>query len=523
LIRLRLLDSTSNEGVWESTGELRIGREESFEISVAEPSVSRQHAHIFATSRGWRVRDLKSTNGTFVNGKRVTTMSKPIWLNDVIRCGSLSFVVDAIAPTKRSEIESPVGSRTQILDQANPVVVDAQPAGSWEKALKNAAVDSDSPLQPGEKLVALLRAGHHLGHTEDEKELLHAILNDAVTALDAQRGAIVLAEGPNNALEIKALSTSSLEQARRTAFSQSLAQLAFSRDESILCQNVHSHPQLACSQSITEGTMASVLCVLLRTPRRRLGVLHLDRGPLQKPFTKDDLAVADALAATMSAGIESARLFRQQGKLFLNTITILAQAVELRDGCTAGHTARVAQYAERLARELKVSQVDLDWIRLGTPLHDVGKIGIDDAILKKSGALTTEEFEIMKTHTLKGAMILSTVPDLAPIIPIVRSHHERWDGHGYPDGLAGGDIPLLARIVAVADSFDAMTSDRPYRKAMSPDIAFAEVKKQSRKQFDPECASAFTAIRESILKIMEEDPSGLSGIELKALPVSYSA
>src|SRR5262249_45340361 len=151
--------------------------------------------------------------------------------------------------------------------------------------------------------------------------------------------------------------------------------------------------ELARSQSIAEGEMSSVLCVLLRTPRRRLGVLHLDRGPSQKAFTKDDLSLADALAATVSAGIESARLFQQQGKLFLNTITILAQAVELRDGCTGGHTARVAQYAELLAGELKVPEADLEWIRVGTPLHDVGKIGIDDAILKKSGALTAEEFE----------------------------------------------------------------------------------------------------------------------------------
>jgi HD-GYP domain-containing protein (c-di-GMP phosphodiesterase class II) len=109
----------------------------------------------------------------------------------------------------------------------------------------------------------------------------------------------------------------------------------------------------------------------------------------------------------------------------------------------------------------------------------------------------------MQAHTVKGAVILSSLPDLAPVIPIVRSHHERWDGKGYPDGLAGEAIPRLARIVAVADTFDAMTSDRPYRKGMAAQVAFAEIDKQSGKQFDPECAAAFLAIREDIAPVME--------------------
>jgi HD-GYP domain-containing protein (c-di-GMP phosphodiesterase class II) len=122
--------------------------------------------------------------------------------------------------------------------------------------------------------------------------------------------------------------------------------------------------------------------------------------------------------------------------------------------------------------------------------------------LRKPDRLTLEEFEIMKTHTVKGAEILATVPDLHPVIPIVRSHHERWDGKGYPDGLAGDNIPHLARIVAVADAFDAMTSDRPYRKGMPASAGFEEIQKMSGKQFDPECALGFEELRETILQEM---------------------
>ena len=141
-------------------------------------------------------------------------------------------------------------------------------------------------------------------------------------------------------------------------------------------------------------------------------------------------------------------------------------------------------------------------------MHDIGKIGIDDEILRKPGKLTEAEYEIMKTHTVKGAAILSTIPDLHPVIPIVRSHHERWDGKGYPDKLAGDAIPLLARIVAVADTFDAMTSNRPYhtdKKGKPPEVAFEEVRKQAGLQFDPQCAKAFLEIQKDILESMSSN------------------
>src|SRR5207253_4634341 len=133
----------------------------------------------------------------------------------------------------------------------------------------------------------------------------------------------------------------------------------------------------------------------------------------------------------------------KQRDLFLETITTLAQAVEMRDEYTGGHTFRVSTYSLLLAERLGLPPEDIDLIRIGTPLHDIGKIGISDAILRKPDKLTPEEFDIMKTHTVKGHEIVATIRELRPIIPIVRSHHERWDGRGYPDGLAGEAIPHL--------------------------------------------------------------------------------
>jgi HD-GYP domain-containing protein (c-di-GMP phosphodiesterase class II) len=372
--------------------------------------------------------------------------------------------------------------------------------------------DRNRSPRPGEQLLALLRAGHHLVHLDNEEELLHTILNDAVSALDAQRGAIVLAEGPGGPLRLRAVADGGEARGEKRAptlgrayFSQNLAQRSFSRGESILCCSVEEDPELACARSIAEGTMASVLCVLLRTAHKRLGVLHLDRGPMQKPFSQDELHLADALAANVSAGIESANLLRKQKELFYNTIKMMAEAVELRDPYTGKHVNSVTEYSLLLAQHLELTHEEMNTLKIGTPLHDIGKIGIDDAILRKPGKLTPAEFEIMKTHTTKGAKILERVPDFAPVIPIARSHHERWDGGGYPDGLKGEQIPSLARIVAVADAFDAMTSDRPYRKGMAPEIAFAELEKQRGKQFDPTFAAAFLSIKPLVIQELQAE------------------
>lgn len=504
-IRLRGINGEIEGKVWESDQLLRAGRLGSLEIVLDDHSVSRRHAEVRAGADGWHVRDLGSTNGTFVNGVRLATAEKILHSKDVVQFGKMAFAVELVD-------EHAVDDSTPTPGEG--LLVEAATKSTWEDAMQGLALDRNRYPRPGEQLLALLRAGHHLVHLESEDELLHSILNDAVGVLDSQRGAIVLAEGPNQSLQLRAMATGQRrETPGRFSFSQNLAQRSFNRGESILCTQVSDDPELATAQSIADGAMASVLCVLLRTPRRKLGVLHLDRSYWQKPFTADDLHLADALAANVSAGIECAQLLRKQRDLFFQTITMLAQAVELRDTYTGGHTLRVTNFSMLLAQKLDVPPADLDLIRIGTPLHDIGKIGIADAILCKPGKLTPEEFEVMKLHTVKGATFLASVPELAPIIPIVRSHHERWDGQGYPDKLADESIHPLARIVAVADAFDAMTSDRPYRKGMPAAAGFAEVEKQSGKQFDPQFAGAFLSMRERIVEEMTARRSGFLATE----------
>ncbi len=177
-----------------------------------------------------------------------------------------------------------------------------------------------------------------------------------------------------------------------------------------------------------------------------------------------------------------------------STLRALSAALDVRDRELEGHSQRVARYMDLMARELRAPKVDLPTLRRGALLHDLGKIGIPDEILRKTGELAGPEWTIMKKHPSYGARILAGIPFLSGAAEIVRHHHEHFDGTGYPDGLAGDEIPVGARIFAVADAFDAMTSDRPYRKAMSLEDARAEIERCSGGQFDPVIASTFLRI-----------------------------
>jgi putative nucleotidyltransferase with HDIG domain len=210
-------------------------------------------------------------------------------------------------------------------------------------------------------------------------------------------------------------------------------------------------------------------------------------------------AQARALAAALSES-ESA---------YDSTLRALSAALDVRDRELEGHSQRVARYMELMARELRLSKVDVPTLRRGALLHDLGKIGMPDEILRKAGELIGAEWTIMKRHPAYGARILAGIPFLSGATEIVRHHHEHFDGSGYPDGLTGEDIPIGARIFAIADAFDAMTSDRPYRKAMSLADARAEIERCSGGQFDPAIATAFLRIPPDRLSAVGADAGPL--------------
>ncbi len=188
------------------------------------------------------------------------------------------------------------------------------------------------------------------------------------------------------------------------------------------------------------------------------------------------------------------RAAEENKELFMGSIQMLAGAVDEKDPYTRGHSDRVTRYSLLIAKEMDLPAHFMETLRISAQLHDVGKIGIEDHILKKPGALTEEEFEVMKTHTTKGANILRPVTQLADMLPGIELHHEALDGRGYPYGLQGDQIPLLARVIAVADTFDALTTNRPYQQAHTPDQTLQIIKNLAGKRLDPLAVQALLAV-----------------------------
>ncbi|HEX6852928.1 MAG TPA: HD domain-containing phosphohydrolase [Candidatus Polarisedimenticolaceae bacterium] len=200
----------------------------------------------------------------------------------------------------------------------------------------------------------------------------------------------------------------------------------------------------------------------------------------------------NAMAAELEEVIRRLRRAAEENnELFLGTARALATAIDAKDPYTRGHSVRVNRYSVVLARYAGLGSQDLADIHVASLLHDVGKIGVDDAILKKPAPLTAPEFEVMKQHTVLGAQIMAPIKKMQSIIPGLRSHHERWRGGGYPDNLQGDAIPLMARIIAVADSFDAMTTDRPYQKGMTFEAAVARINELKGVAFEERIVEAF--------------------------------
>jgi HD-GYP domain-containing protein (c-di-GMP phosphodiesterase class II) len=214
--------------------------------------------------------------------------------------------------------------------------------------------------------------------------------------------------------------------------------------------------------------------------------------PQERDFSPEELARLERLARQTELAIRSVRQRESLSRFAFDTALALTEAIESRDPYTGGHCRRLAEHAGVVARQLALPQREIEIVRLGAALHDMGKIVVPDSILKKPDKLTPEEYTIIKQHCYSGGQICKRVGFLMDAYPIVYHHHERWDGKGYPDALKGERIPLGARIVAVIDAYDAMTTDRPYRSAMPYEAAAEILKDGAGRQWDPTVVSMFT-------------------------------
>jgi HD-GYP domain-containing protein (c-di-GMP phosphodiesterase class II) len=342
------------------------------------------------------------------------------------------------------------------------------------------------------------KVGSAITSNEKIDNLLTLVIESMNSALEAESGLLMLWEKEEDRVRSKLACGFHQEE---------LLQLVVKRGEGVFGWVVENGQTLIMTSSDSAGGQThstamvipyrSLLCVPLIHQARVLGLLGVINKKQGDGFVKDDEVLLRNVGNQVAVAIENARLSADAERTYFETISALAMAVEAKDTYTVGHLQRVSDYVERLARQMGFS--DEKMIRIikdGAFLHDIGKIACPDHVLLKPGKLTTEEMAIMRTHTTVGESIIAPLSSFKELRAIVRHHQEWYDGTGYPDQLKGENIPIGARLLSVADVYDALTTNRPYRKALSHEVAMKMICDEAGTHFDPKIVQAFIKMME---------------------------
>jgi len=344
-----------------------------------------------------------------------------------------------------------------------------------------------------EQLNTLTELSALINSTLDTGEIRERAIVAAIRLLDAEAGSLILIDQDSGDLffEVAIGEQGNKVKEVRLKKGEGIAGWVAEKGEAVIIHDVQSDQRFfKTADKRSTFITRDMVCVPVKTKDKVIGVLEAINRK-NGIFDEEDKEALTSLANQVAIAIENANLYQELREVFYGTAQALAETIEKRDPYTGGHTKRVMNYSIAIGKAMGLSKKEIENLRLAAILHDVGKIGVRDNILLKEDRLDPEELEKMNMHPQYGSDILSHVKKLRDIIPGVRGHHERIDGKGYPDNLRDGDIPTIARIIAVADTFDAMTTDRPYRKAMSSEAAFEELRKNSGIQFDKDVVEAF--------------------------------
>jgi len=321
--------------------------------------------------------------------------------------------------------------------------------------------------------------------------LIELVLETTVEALLAKRGAIYVLDEDTNVLSRKVVSGSDIEDAPLEVKigEGSIGWVAKERKPLFV-------PVLESENEKKVGFFSPpLICVPLVLRDKMWGVILLSGKKYGDNFSEDEMRILSNLAGQIAVSLENARLSKNIEQTYFETISALALAVEAKDPYSRGHSDRVSNFSSRIAVKLGLDKKDVDVIKRAASLHDVGKIGIGDDILKKAGRLDDEEMNIMRSHSIVGETIIKPLKSFRALLDPIRHHHEKLDGSGYPDGLKGDEISLPARILSVADIFDALTSGRPYREPLSYEDCIKELDKMAEdNKIDPEVVSVLKEI-----------------------------
>lgn len=359
------------------------------------------------------------------------------------------------------------------------------------------------------EITELFNISEKIAGMRDEKALLDFVLHAALDRVGACRGSLMVTTPDGKALEV-AVSIGLSEEAAKTVveMGRGISGMVAKSARPLLVEDICRNPDIEQISRRLHGDSFVSVPLEQKWPSgydgplgglepHVLGVLNVTDKKDGARFSEGDLKILSIVANHAAAALENARLIKSVEDAHLSTLQSIALLLEAKDAYTHGHSQRVRNYSVWAARRLGMSETDIEVLRLGAALHDVGKVGIKDGILNKRGAPTPDEWETIRRHPLVGYEVLMPVRVLRPEHrQLVRGHHERMDGSGYPDGLHGDQLSPVTRVIVVADAYDAMASDRAYRSALSPPQIVEQLKKHSGTQFDPRVANAFVDLVE---------------------------
>lgn len=369
-------------------------------------------------------------------------------------------------------------------------------AENFNRMTESLKEQSDSLMKKVEDMAALYEMSRSLGLTPDPDSLFDSVLDSTLRILEVEIGHIVLVDEKTGALRLRATRGIGLARIGEHVMGDSMSEWVI-REGRPLVFNPSSDDGQTSGGPGTLSEVRAALCAPLTSSEGPIGTITVGTRRLGHRFAADDVRLLGTIANHVSIAVGNMSLFSAVQEAYLATVRALAAAVDAKDPYTRGHSDGVAAYALMIGRHLGLSQEQMTALSMAAYLHDIGKIGIGEDILLKPGKLTHAEMCQMRHHPLIGANILEPVAFPWPIAPVVRHHHEHYDGRGYPAGLKGTEIPLLARILAVADAFEAMVTDRPYRRGRSHQEAILELQRCSGTQFDPDVVAAFVEAVES--------------------------
>ena len=345
-----------------------------------------------------------------------------------------------------------------------------------------------------ERLALLSQLGQILNSTLDHKEVRRRAMEAATQLMKAEVGSLLLIDEEKRQLCFEVALGDQEETIKKITLNigEGIAGWVAENGDPLIVNAPEKDSRFFRGvDERTEFKTRNIICVPVKVKEKTIGVLEAINKKEGEDFDEEDVSLFTSLADQVAIALDNARLYQELEDMFFQTAESLADAIEKRDPYTGGHTQRVTAYSLATAKHLPLKPMEMKWLKISAVLHDIGKIGIDDQILRKPDRLNPEEYNAIKQHTDMGAEIIDHIKQLKNIIPGVKYHHEQLDGTGYPEGLKGEKIPIIAKIVSVADTYDAMTTDRPYRRGLSKELAIKELRRCSGTQFDKEVVEAF--------------------------------